>query len=123
MFEVRVRGSFVALHRLRLPDGTLEPSHGHDWHVWVTYAGPRLDAHGLLADFTPIRAALERITTALHGQDLNVLPAFANRNPSAEHVALHVAGALPAALPNDVRLTLVEVEEEPGCFAGYRPPG
>jgi 6-pyruvoyltetrahydropterin/6-carboxytetrahydropterin synthase len=121
MFEVRIRGTFVATHQLRLPEG-LEPLHSHEWHVEVTYAGAALDADGMLVDFEVLRQKLDRALGALHNTNLNELAALAGRNPSAEHVAAHLAERMPACLPNAVRLRAVEVEEEAGCFARFLPP-
>jgi 6-pyruvoyltetrahydropterin/6-carboxytetrahydropterin synthase len=121
MFEVRIRGAFVAAHQLLLADGP-EPLHSHEWHVEVTYAGARLAPDGMLVDFLLLREHLDRAAGALHNTNLNELPAFAGRNPSAEHVAAFLAERMPARLPGDVRLRAVDVEEEAGCFARYLPP-
>src|SRR3954470_17710616 len=43
-FQFRISGSSAATHQLRLPDGSLEPLHGHGWHVEVTLAADQLDA-------------------------------------------------------------------------------
>ena len=129
MYEVTISGWFAAAHQLRLADGRLEPLHGHNWQVRVTYAGPRLDAQGLLLDFTALKPRLARVLAELHDRCLNELPAFADRNPSAEHVAVHIAAALATdtganvsrVATTEARLVCVEVEEEPGCFARFRP--
>ena len=44
---------------------------------------------------------------------------FAERNPTAENVALHVAKRLAVELPAGAALECVEVEEAPGCVARY----
>jgi 6-pyruvoyltetrahydropterin/6-carboxytetrahydropterin synthase len=133
MYEVTVSGWFAAAHRLRLADGRLEPLHGHNWQVRVTYAGARPDAQGLLMDFTDLKPRLARVLAEMHDRCLNELSAFADRNPTAEHVAAHIAAALQAAERSNpspasgaaatagTRVVCVEVEEEPGCFARYRP--
>ena len=121
MFEVSVSGRFVAAHQLRLPDGTLEPRHSHNWRVAVTFAGAMLDHDGLLLDFNEIKTRLEELLAILFDRNLNELPAFTGRPPSAENVARHIAQQLGSLLPEGVRLTCVEVEEAPGCIARYRP--
>lgn len=121
MFEVSVGGWFAAAHQLRLPDGTMEPIHGHNWRVTVTCAGESLDTMGVLVDFTRLRPAVDAILAAMHDRNLNDLAPFANRNPSAEFVAVHIAEALQPAIPAGVRIACVEVEEAPGCVARYRP--
>ena len=123
MFEVTVCGQFTAAHQLRLAGDVVEPLHEHEWHVRVTYGGAALDGHGLLVDFALVRGGLDRLLATFDRQNLNELPAFARRNPSAENVAAFLAEALPGDLPNGARLKAVEVEEEPGCSARYLPAG
>lgn len=122
MFEISVTGEFVATHRLRYPDGSVESPHEHHWRVTVTYGGAALDEAGLLLDFHVARSHLADVLRVLDGQDLNALGPFAVRNPSAENVALVVAGRLRHDLPRAVRLRCVAVEEEPGCVARYFVP-
>lgn len=121
MYEVRVSGSFYASHQLRRADKTLEPRHAHIWHVAATFAGPQLDDTGLLLDFTWIKPRLDGLLALFYDAHLNDHPAFASRNPSAENVARHLAEQLDRDLPKDVRLASVEVEEQAGCTATYRP--
>ena len=122
MFEVSVTSSFSAAHQLRLPDGSAEPLHRHNWRVTVTRAGSVLDEMGVLVDFEILRARLDRLLATLNDQNLNTLPAFAERNPTAENVALHIAERLAVELPAAAVLKCVEVEEAPGCLARYSPP-
>ncbi len=122
MFEVSVSGQFNASHQLHTADGGMEPLHEHFWHVRITYAGSGLDNRGLLVDFALIRGWLARLLNTFEGRKLNDLPAFAQRNPSAENLAMFLAEALPGDLPGFAHLHAVEVEEEPGCTARYLPP-
>jgi 6-pyruvoyltetrahydropterin/6-carboxytetrahydropterin synthase len=121
MFDVSVSGRFIAAHQLRLPDGTLEPVHHHDWRVVVTFTGRELGRHGLLLDFNEIKPRLDDLLAILFDRNLNELPVFATRNPSAENVAKHIAEQLGGLLPEGVRLSCVAVEEASGCVARYRP--
>lgn len=119
VFEVSVCGGFAAAHQLPLPDGSLEPLHGHSWHVQVTFRGPRLDERGLLLDFVTLRRRLEALLAELHERNLNDLPVFADCAPSAERVAALLAARLADAGGSAARLACVEVEEAPGCLARY----
>lgn len=121
MYEVTVEGWFAAAHQLRLLDGQLEPIHGHNWHVSVTFRGEQLDGMGVLLDFTVIKPRLDACLGGMHDRLLNELDAFENSNPSAERVAKHIADVLGAKLPTTVELACVAVEEAPGCIARYRP--
>jgi 6-pyruvoyltetrahydropterin/6-carboxytetrahydropterin synthase len=122
MFEISVQDRFHAHHHLRMPDGTVESAHAHDWQVTVTVAGSRLDAHGLLVDFGVVRRELRDLLSTLEGADLNGVVPLDDPNPSAEVVARYVAKALVPLLPGEVYVRAVAVEEEPGCVARYLPP-
>ena len=121
MFEVSVTGEFRARHQLRYRDGSTEAPHEHCWRVEVTYGGPQLGETGVLVDFGVIRSRLSDFVRTLEHQDLNDLPLFAARNPSAENVALAIAEHLPRGMPGGVHLKSVAVEEERGCVARYIP--
>ena len=120
-YEVCVQARFSATHALRLPEGTIEPLHGHDWRVAVTLCGRRLDACGLLIDFHALEARLASLCRELHHRHLNDLPDFAQQPPSAEQIARWFATRIDADLPAGVRVACVEVEETPGCVARFRP--
>jgi 6-pyruvoyltetrahydropterin/6-carboxytetrahydropterin synthase len=121
MFEVTVSARFMATHQVPEPSGQPEPLHGHEWRVRVTYAGPQLDGAGFLVDFGMVKEALAAALAPLSGRNLNQVPELAGCWPTAEHVAAFIAEQVPRALPGDVRLACVEVEEEAGCWARYRP--
>lgn len=121
MYEVIITGSFAAAHQLRLLDGSLEPLHGHNWHVRVVFAGPELDQMGVLVDFTVVRPQVQAVLSEMNDTFLNELSSFSERNPSAENVALHIAEQIAAIGEPASKLVSVEVEEEPGCYAVYRP--
>lgn len=119
MFELLLEAEFAAAHRLRLYDGRFEPLHGHTWRVEVYYEGARLDSIGVAADFTILQKDLRAAVGELHDRYLNELPAFSERNPSAENVAVHLYEALSGRAPSGVRLSKVRVWEAPGCAATY----
>ena len=123
MYEVSVEAQFSAAHRLRLADGTLEPPHGHDWHVTVTFAGETLDASGMLVDFVAAEAHLRAVVADLHHHDLNDCPAMQGLNPSAEHVARVVYERMANHPELAHALDRVRVTEAPGCAATYLRSG
>lgn len=118
MYECRVQAGFFAVHQVRLADGTLEPLHGHDWKVQAVFAGPQLDAAGMLVDFVAAQGALQDVLRSLHQTELNAAPPLSGLNPTAEHVARTVFEQLQKRLPG-FGLAAVYVEEAPGCIAGY----
>lgn len=117
-FEITVTRTFAAAHQLRLYDGSVEPLHGHNWTAVVTVSAERLDPMGVVMDFHELARQVDAVIGPMNNHNLNELPDFARRNPSAEHVALHVAEGL--RLPEGVRLVSVCVTEAPDCAATYR---
>jgi 6-pyruvoyltetrahydropterin/6-carboxytetrahydropterin synthase len=118
-FEIRTVRAFSAAHQLRLYDRSIEPVHGHNWRVEVTVSATQLDAIGVVMDFHELERLLDDIIRPMHNRHLNELPAFAQLNPSAENVALHIGSTL--RLPTNVRLARVQVWETPENSAVYRP--
>jgi 6-pyruvoyltetrahydropterin/6-carboxytetrahydropterin synthase len=108
-FEISTTRRFSAAHQLKLYDGSLEPVHGHNWQVRVTVSSPKLDAIGVVMDFHELERLVDAIVLPWHNRHLNETTAFSQINPSAENVAVVVAGAL--RLPSTVKLVSVEVWE------------
>ena len=119
-YEVLVEGGFTARHGIRLPDGSVEPSHAHDWRVTVRFVGSQLDDCGMLVDFRDLKSDLEEVTARFDQADLNKSPAMQGLNPTAEHVAKVVFEAMFRRHDGDNRLHSVRVMEAPGCTAVYR---
>ncbi len=119
MYGIVVEVTFSAVHHVRLPSGTVEPVHGHDWLVRAHFARESLDELGMVVDFDAAGGALRSIAADYHHGDLNDHVDFSGVDPTAEVVAKAVFDRLSAAdLPAPLR---VEVTEAPGCLAWYAP--
>lgn len=123
MFEAVVEREFCAAHALRLPGGSLEPVHGHNWHVAVAVSRNGLDHLETVMDFHQLEASVDAAIAPWRNANLNDCRPFAGDgyNPSAERVAQAIAEAVTPALPEGVRLSWVSVTEAPGCRAVYQP--
>jgi 6-pyruvoyltetrahydropterin/6-carboxytetrahydropterin synthase len=120
-FAIEVQAVFSAAHQLRLPDGTLEPLHGHDWHVTVTVESAVLDALETVMDFHALEIELQKIIGPWKNQHLNAIPPFDRAiNPSAERVAEQIALALQPHIVSPAQLTEVRITEAPGCAALWK---
>ena len=121
-YELVLRSEFSATHRLNMHDGRHEPLHKHKWRVEVFLQGRKLDANGMVADFTLLQRNLREIVSRLNGTYLNELPAFSASNPSAELIARHLHDRYKPTLAPEVRLMKVRVWETDDCAAAYLPP-
>lgn len=120
--RITIEQIFAASHALRLPDGTHEPVHGHNWPVRVTVGADHLDATDCVMDFHDLARRLDAVLAPFRNRHLNEVAPFAHGvNPSAERVAEHIATALAADLPPGVRLIEAAIGEAPGCTAIHRP--
>jgi len=126
MFEIAVHTEFCAAHAIMI-SGRREPVHGHNWRVTARLAGPTLDADGLLCDFHTVEATLREIVAPFDNGDLNATDPFTGVNPTAEHVARHIATELgerlDGALAPHARVASVSVTEAPGCVATFHAEG
>ena len=122
-WTIRVRATFEAAHHLVDYVGGPEPVHGHSWRIEVALGVDRLGAYDLSVDFVPTEAFVKELATRLHNRDLNAVPPFDRKNPSAENVALWVADEIRGAglLGAGMRLEEVTVWEGPRNSVTYRP--
>lgn len=127
MYQIQVDKIFAASHAIRLPDGELEPLHGHNWSVSVTVQAAELDAIDTVMDFHILASWLDALLATVHNRHLNDVPPFADEqgglqvNPSAERVAWWIGSQIAGRLPDHVRLVSVSIGESPGCTAIYLP--
>jgi len=124
MFEVTVDQSFAAAHALRNYKGGCENVHGHNFKVQIVISGERLDDAGLLVDFIDVKNLMGQILARLDHQNLNEIPPFDVKNPSAENIAEYICTEMTGGLVNTpvpVRIREVKVWETEIQSATYRP--
>jgi len=124
MYQITIEKVFAASHALRLPDGSYEPTHGHNWPVRITVGAEQLDAMDCVMDFHALERIVDDILAPFQSAHLNDVPPFSQDsrgiNPSAERVAEHIGRCVAAKLPGHVALIEASVGEAPGCTAVYR---
>lgn len=123
MYEITLSKTFAAAHAIRLPDGSLEPVHGHNWPVEVTVQSRGLDSIETVMDFHVLEETVEELLARVHNRHLNEVEPFVDCkvNPTAERVAWWIGTEVARTLPEGVSLVSVRVGEAPGCFAAWRP--
>lgn len=122
-FTIRCQATFDAAHHLRDYVGGPEPVHGHTWKIEVALTTAALGAYDLSVDFVPTEALVKSLAERLHNHDVNTVPPFDVKNPSAENIALWVADEIwkSGALRDGARLEEVTVWEGPRNSVTYRP--
>ena len=93
MHTIEVHHEFCAAHALTIA-GASEPVHGHNFRVKAAIVADDLDADGLVCDFHTAREILVEICDPFTNRSLNDTPPFDTHNPTAEHLARHIADTL-----------------------------
>ena len=120
MYEVIVKTGFSAAHQLRYYDGKYENLHGHNWTAIVTVETNELDDIGVGVDFVVLKKKVEEILSCLDYKNINEVPPFDSKNPSAENIARWLFDELASQINSDnTRLKRVEVKEFDNCGAAY----
>jgi 6-pyruvoyltetrahydropterin/6-carboxytetrahydropterin synthase len=122
-FTIRCHATFEAAHHLRDYVGGPEPVHGHSWKIEVALSTETLGDYDLSVDFVPAEAFVRSLAARLHDRDLNTVPPFDTKNPTAENVAVWIASEIRSAgvLKDGARLDEVTVWEGPRNSVTYRP--
>jgi 6-pyruvoyltetrahydropterin/6-carboxytetrahydropterin synthase len=87
MYEVTIKKSFSAAHRLKEIGGKCEELHGHNFLVEISVEAESLNEEGLLIDFRVVKRWTDEVLEALDHKYLNELECFKNMNPSSEAIA------------------------------------
>lgn len=120
MYTLAVQRRFEATHHLIGGDwGAENLPHSHPYRLEVRYAGERLNQHGYLLDIVEVEKQLDALMAKYAGADLNTLPEFAGLNPSLEHFARILCGALAASGREGVQSVTVQLWENDVAWASY----
>jgi len=90
MFKIAVKGRFSAAHFVRGYKGDCASGHGHNFEVEVTVGREKLDKLGIAVDFRLLKRQLGKVLKTLDHKNLNQLPFFRRRNPTAEMIAFYI---------------------------------
>ena len=110
--DIFIKTHFSGGHHLRAYPGNCENPHGHNWKVKVTVRARKLDHLGMGIDFKELKKKVNTLLDELDHRDLNQHPAFQDRNPSSEHIAMFIFQSLSEPLSSErYALYAVEVRE------------
>lgn len=120
MFEISIKSQFCGAHNLPGYKGLCANLHGHNWEVEIFLRGTRTNRLGMLVDFRDMKEILRNVLTKIDHQNLNQLPFFRTKNPTAENIAKFIFDELaPKFNSLHCRLHRVRVSETPGTAAYY----
>lgn len=119
MYILKVTASFSSAHRLRGYNGECSRMHGHTWKVIARLAVNELNAIGLGYDFRAIKTHLGNVVNQLDHHILNEIPPFDRVNPTAENLAKYFHDQLKQAIPENVRLNSIEIQESDSSAVIY----
>jgi len=110
--DIFIKTHFSGGHHLRDYPGSCELPHGHNWKVKVTVRATKLDHLGMGIDFKVLKKEVNTVIDDLDHCNLNEHPAFLEKNPSSEHIAMHIFDSLRDTLQTErYHLHAVEVRE------------
>lgn len=98
MYDIFVNTHFSSGHHLRDYPGSCEVPHGHNWKVTVTVRAHELDQIGMGIDFKVLKKNVYQVIDELDHRNLNEMEAFAEVNPSSEHIARFIFSRLQGPL-------------------------
>ena len=120
MFDIFIETHFSAGHHLRDYPGNCERPHGHNWNVKVTVRATELDPLGMGIDFRTVKDAVKKIMDDIDHCDLNSHPAFQDKNPSSENIAVYIFESLQDDLHTDrYSLFSIQIGETPHTSVIY----
>jgi len=120
MFEISIKSHFCGAHFLAGYKGPCANLHGHNWEVELFMQGTATNRLGMLIDFKEVKKKLNAVLGKIDHKNLNDLPAFGKKQPTAENIAKFIFDNLsPKLNASNCRLDRVRISETPGTAAWY----
>lgn len=120
MYEVTIKKTFSAAHRISDIGGKCEALHGHNFLVEVSVAAESLREGGLVIDFRTLKRWTEEVLERLDHTFLNELDYFKERSPSSEQIARYLYDRIEErARKENLRLSRITVWESEHSCATY----
>lgn len=120
MYIINVKAHYDSAHFLRNYHGKCERLHGHRYVVEAAFAFEEVGEGGMTYDFAEAKRTLREIADELDHENLNELPAFRDRESSAENQARFIFDEMKRRSgPEGEHLLYVRVWETPNQWAQY----
>jgi 6-pyruvoyltetrahydropterin/6-carboxytetrahydropterin synthase len=120
MYILEVYDYFSAAHQLNNYKGKCENLHGHNWKVLVQVKGSELNQTGYLIDFKDLKKYLAQTLDKYDHRNLNQIPPFTEKNPTAELIAQVIYHDLAKVLPPHTQMHAVKVWESENSCCEYK---
>jgi 6-pyruvoyltetrahydropterin/6-carboxytetrahydropterin synthase len=122
-YEISIKTSFSAAHKLCGHEGSCKNLHGHNWTVKVFVESDRLNEIGIVADFSIIKKQTESLLSQLDHTIINDHEDFIDKNPSSENMACWVFKRLSAQINDEhMKISRVKIWETESYCASYSEP-
>ena len=122
MYELSVKKSFSAAHRLTGYKGPCANMHGHNYGVEISVVSKKLNKIGIAIDLKLLKEYLATVLEPLDHATLNSLPPFTKENPSSENLARYVFREMQKRLKGkSVKMRKVIVRESEDSYVTYIP--
>ena len=122
MYEVTIKQSFSAAHKLNEIGGVCEKLHGHNFAVEISICSSALSGEGILIDFRILKQWTDEILKEFDHKCLNDISYFKDTSPSSENVASYIYDKISEKVKNgnlDVsRVTVWESEDARASYYG-----
>lgn len=119
VFEVGASATVTAWHVMPGMEGPEGELHSHDYRVDVVVARDQLDDHGMVCDLDVLRAALDRATDRVRGQNLEMIQPADAEAVTVEVFARWMHDQIRPALDGAGMQLQVRIWETPEAFGGY----
>lgn len=124
MFSTGVTRKLNARHYLVGDFGDESVPHAHPYEVELTCRSKELDANGFSTDIAAMEEALETCIGRIDDLLLNDLPAFEEKQPSLENLAIYlvsdIRSELAASGGEPMEPLEIRIWESPMAWAAYR---
>jgi 6-pyruvoyltetrahydropterin/6-carboxytetrahydropterin synthase len=122
VYEVTIRQSFSAAHKLKEIGGACEKLHGHNFIVEVSLCSAALSDTGILIDFRILRQWTDEILEEFDHKCLNDITYFKDTSPSSENIARFIYDRISEKIKEDnlavFRVTVWESEDARASYCG-----
>lgn len=119
--------AFAAAHHIPDHPGKCRHLHGHNYRIRVFMAAEKLDAIGMVIDFSKIKAMMKDVVGHFDHRVINDFPPFDELHPTAEQLSEYVYRGIAERVvaaedpSRQVRVARVEVWENDTSCAIYEP--